>query len=149
LGYIDRPQKVGQQMSSHMGIGWAYTMLLLIGITGGLGDVWIYHWVKTNRWLWLVAACVVWVASLLLFGLFLKWDTRSFTTAFILSSVFHVLLVGVSDLWFFGGKIGRLEWLGILLGVLSAICIELGRERLPEEVELSAVAVNPTKQEEY
>jgi multidrug transporter EmrE-like cation transporter len=119
----------------------AYAILLAIGITGGLGDVWIFKWAKSGQTVWLVAACVVWLASLLLFGLLLKLDTRTFSAAFMLSTVFHVVLVIVCDLVFFGGRLTPTEWVGMALAAAAVVVLELGRPEAEPAAIPPAIAV--------
>ena len=106
-----------------------YGLLIAIGISGGLGDIWIYKWSRTGSAWWFAIACGVWLISLLLFAFLLKLDDRSFSASFILSSISHVVLVIVCDLAYFGGRLSRLEWAGITLAVVSIVLLEMGRDR--------------------
>ena len=103
-----------------------YLLLLLIGITGGLGDIWIYLWARSDRPVWLLLASVVWLISLVLFGLFLRFDSRGLGTAFMLSSVLHIGLVIAFDQLFTSARMNRLEWAGLFLAVLAVLLLELG-----------------------
>jgi len=109
-----------------------YVLLVAIGVTGGLGDIWIFKWAKSNNTLWLVLACLIWLASLILFGLLLKWDSRTFSAAVVLSTVFHVVLVVVCDMVYFGGRLTQMEWVGVGFAAVAVILLELGREKHDE-----------------
>ncbi len=111
----------------HLNQWLTYGLLLVIGISGGLGDIWIYKWAKSGEFGWFLIASVVWLLSLILFAFLLKWDNRSFSAAFILSSISHVVLVLVCDLMYFGGRLSRLEWAGIGMAVVAICLLELGR----------------------
>lgn len=126
--------------SNELSLGWVYTLLAAIGILGGVGDVWVYKWAKTNRTFWVVAACIVHVASVVLFGLLLKWDSRAFCAAFMLTSVVHVVIVIAADVLFFGGELTPTEWAGMALAFVSVVLLEVGRKEGPpnEKPEPSA-----------
>lgn len=116
----------------------AYTLLIASGITGGLGDIWIYNWAKTGKLYWLLLAGTVWLASLFLFGLLLKWDSRTFSAAFMLCTVMHVVLVIVCDILYFGGRLNRLEWAGMVVAAIAVFMLEIGREIATEEQDKSS-----------
>lgn len=105
-----------------------YGLLVAIGLTGALGDLWIYKWAVSDKAIWLVCASVVWLASLILFGVMIRLDSRSFSAAFMLVSLFHAVVVVVCDLSFFGGRLNRVEWLGLLLALVSVLVLEFGKE---------------------
>ena len=123
-----------------------YGLLFAIGISGGLGDIWIYKWSRSGGMGWFLIACGVWLVSLILFAFLLKWDDRSFSASFILSSISHVVLVMICDLAYFGGRLSRLEWAGIGLAVVSIGLIELGRDRSPDPMPEDISADNGTRQ---
>jgi len=105
-----------------------YGLLAAIGLTGALGDLWIYKWAVSDKTVWLVWASVVWLASLILFGVMLRLDSRSFSAAFMLVSLFHAVVVVACDLAFYGGRLNRVEWLGLLLAMVSVLVLEFGKE---------------------
>lgn len=115
-------------MNRHLSPMIVYTILSISGLAGALGDIWIYNWAKSGKWQWLILASIVWVASLLSFGLLLKWDTRAFSTAFILCSVIHIVMVIGSDVIYFGGRVNRLEAAGMIVAILALILMEIGRD---------------------
>lgn len=109
-----------------------YGLLVAIGLSGGLGDIWIFNWARSSETWWLLVACFAWVVSLIMFGLLLKWDNRTFCAAFMLSTVFHVVLVVGVDLVYFGGRLSQLEWVGMGMATVAIVLFELGREHLPD-----------------
>lgn len=119
----------------------AYALLLGIGVTGALGDIWIYAWARNGRGAWFLAACGVWVLSLILFGAILKWDTRGFSSVFMLSTLFHIGAVIVADVVHYGSRVGRQEWLGLALGTVAVVLLELGRDAEPLDSAPPPVAV--------
>ena len=110
-----------------------YGLLLGIGLTGALGDLWIYKWAVSQKPGWLVAASVVWLASLILFGVMLRLDSRSFSAAFMLVSVFHAVVVVACDVVFFGGRLNRVEWFGMALALASVLVLELSKDEAGQE----------------
>ena len=110
-----------------------FGLFLAIGLTGALGDLWIYKWAVSQKPLWLVAASVVWLASLILFGIMIRLDSRSFSAAFMLVSLFHAVVVVLCDLALFGGRLNRVEWLGMLLALASVLVLEFGKEEMGSE----------------
>lgn len=120
-----------------------YGLLLAAGVTGGLGDLWIYHWATSGKAWWLMTSCVVWLASLLCFGLILRWDTRAFGAAFMLTSVFHIVLVVACDRLYYGGRVSTLEWVGMGFALVAVVLLELGKNSpTPAEPAPLAVAVS-------
>lgn len=111
-----------------------YGLLVAIGLTGALGDLWIYKWAVTDKTFWLVWASVVWLASLILFGVMLRLDSRSFSAAFMLVSLFHAVVVVVCDLAIYGGRLNRVEWLGLLLALVSVLVLEFGKEEAGQKL---------------
>ena len=107
-----------------------YLIIILIGATGGLGDIWIYIWAKTGKPFWLIVSCFVWVASLLIFGYLLKQNQRSLTNLFLLSTVMHVILVAAWDFIFAGNHFSKMEWIGVVFSVLAILFLELGKQEL-------------------
>jgi drug/metabolite transporter (DMT)-like permease len=124
-----------------------YGLLVAIGGTGGLGDIWIFNWAKSGNLWWLVLASLVWLSSLILFGLLLKWDSRTFSAAFMLATVFHALLVVVCDLIYFGGRLTRMEWAGIGFAVIAVILLELGHENHNESSAPPSIAAEVSSEE--
>ena len=121
-------------MTGHaLSLGWAYVLLVVIGVFGGLADVWVYKWAKADRAIWLAAACGAHAAGMLLFGLLLRWDTRAFCTVFMLSSVVHVVIVVGADALFFNGRLTLTEWAGMALAAVAVIVLEVGRPDKPHE----------------
>ncbi len=105
-----------------------YTLLFAIGVTGGLGDIWIFQWTRTPRWQWLFAASAVWMLSLFLFAALLMRGNRTFGAAFILSTVLHIVLVVLCDCAWFGTRPSRTEWFGMLLALFSIVLLEIGHQ---------------------
>lgn len=114
-----------------MNAWWAWGLLAAIGVLGGIGDVWVYRWAKSDRTPWLAASCLAHAASVVLFGLLLKWDGRAFGTAFMLSSVVHVVLVVAADVLYLGGRPTSAEWAGMALAAVALVLLEAGRAEEP------------------
>ncbi|MFM7316790.1 MAG: hypothetical protein ACKO5E_07560 [bacterium] len=126
----------------------AYSLLVASGLTGGLGDIWIYNWAKSGKPHWLFLAGFVWLASLFLFGLLLKWDSRTFSAAFMLCTVMHVVLVIICDILYFGGRLNRLEWAGMVVAAIAVVMLEIGRESASADLEdSSGVSIQITNHE--
>lgn len=105
-----------------------YTLLFAIGVTGGLGDIWIFQWTRTPRWQWLFAASAVWLLSLFLFAALLMRGNRTFGAAFMLSTVLHIVLVVLCDCAWFGTRPSRTEWFGMVLAFFSIVLLEIGHQ---------------------
>lgn len=121
-----------------------YSLLLIIGMLGGLGDAWTYSWATSHRAWWMVAACGVQIASVIVFGLLLRWDSRAFSSAFMLSSVVHVVVVMVADILCFGGRPTPTEWAGLILATVAVVLLEVGRDSRPHSDQPSPQAVTPS-----
>ena len=120
-----------------------YGMLFAIGVTGALGDIWIYEWSKTGKPSRLLLASAVWLLSLLLFGFYLKWDIRPFGAAFMLSAVLHILMVAAWDVVYYRSALTPLEWTGMAFGLLAVVFLEIGRD--PANVPHATVDVRSTQ----
>lgn len=112
---------------------WTWILLVAIGVLGGVGDVWIYRWARSDRPVWLGVSCLAHGASVVLFGLLLKWDGRAFGSAFLLTSVVHVVLVVAADLLALGGRPNAVEWVGMVLAAIAILMLETGRADEPIE----------------
>jgi hypothetical protein len=118
-------------------------MLFAIGVTGAFGDIWIYEWSKTGKPSRLLLAGAVWLLSLLLFGFYLKWDIRPFGTAFMLSTVLHILMVAAWDVVYYRSAFTPLEWTGMAFGLLAVVFLEIGSD--PANVPHATVDVRSTQ----
>lgn len=119
----------------------AYTLLLAIGLFGGIGDILTYQWAKSQQQVWLWAAFLIWAIDIVLFGLYLRYETVSLIIAYTLTLMLHTLIVLICDLYFYGTRLNRMEWTGLLLALLAIILLEVGRTKhtSPESVTPSAV----------
>jgi len=110
----------------------AYSLLILVGFTGAIADIWVYEWSRTDRSLWMLLGCVAWVISLVLFGVLLKADGAKFSSVFMLASIFHVVLVLICDLVWYGTRFNKLESIGLILAIVAVLLLELGKEQATE-----------------
>lgn len=114
-----------------MNTWWTWTALIAIGGLGGAGDIWVYEWARSGRTPWLAASCLAHGASVILFGLLLRWDGRAFCAAFMLSSVVHVALVVSADALFLGGRLTAAQWVGMALAAAAIVLLEASRPDEP------------------
>lgn len=112
-----------------MNLWLAYLLLIAIGLIGGLGDIFTYQWAKSHNNLWFVAACAIWFVDILLFGLLLRYAPISLTVAYTMTLVFHTLIVVACDLIYYGARLNRMEWVGIIMAILSVVVLELARDK--------------------
>lgn len=104
-----------------------YLALLVIGVAGAVGDIWLYRWAKSYRVDWLAAGLSSWIASLIMFGLLLRHGERSLGVTFVLSAVVHIVAV-LGWEWARGEtKTSGLLWVGLVVAATGVVLIELGQ----------------------
>jgi len=117
----------------------AYGLLIAVSIFGGLGDIFTYQWAKSHNNFWFVAACAIWFIDILLFGLFFRYADISLTVAYTMTLVFHTLIVVACDLTYYGARLNRMEWVGIVLAILSVVLLEIARDKDEPKPETTVV----------
>lgn len=109
-----------------------YGLILVTAIAGALGDIFIYNWAKTNVMAWMVAACLVFLVSIIAFGFLIKLDTRSLSAAFLIVSMVHAAAVLGCDWLYYGERLNRVECIGMAMAVATIVVLEIGHSMRPE-----------------
>ena len=104
-----------------------YLLLVLIGLTSGVGEILLYKGVKPLQPLLLLAAGGLWCVSLTLFGVLLRIEHFSFGAAVILATIVHLAIAIGWGLLFTGNKVSSLELAGLILAIIAVILLEAGR----------------------
>lgn len=104
-----------------------YALLLTSAVLGGVGDILIFKWAKTDRWPWLAGGVLVWVVSLLLMGWFFRFSELSFSVAVVLLIAVHLLIDVAWDVGATGTRLTRWEWLGAACAVAAVLLIQFGK----------------------
>jgi drug/metabolite transporter (DMT)-like permease len=105
-----------------------YGLVLIVGVGGAVGDVFLYHWAKGRGWPWLLASYAAWLATITILGYMLRMERFPFSTAIVLTMVIHTAVAVACDLLFFGQRLSRLEWAGIVLALAAVALLEFGRD---------------------
>jgi len=103
---------------------WLWGLVTLVGITGGVSDIWIARWAESGDRRWLLAAFGICVLSLWLFGWLIKTDSRSLSHLLMLATLTHVLQVVVYEVAVRGHRPSPRELTGLLLGLLALMFLE-------------------------
>lgn len=103
---------------------WLWGLVTLVGITGGVSDIWIARWAESGQSRWLLSASAICVFSLWLFGWLIKTDSRSLSHLLMLATLTHVLQVVVYEIAIRGHRPSRLEFAGLLLGLVALMLLE-------------------------
>lgn len=104
-----------------------YAALLVCGVTGATGDIWLHRWATSHQTRWLVAGLCLWLISLIVFGLLLRHAERSLGVTFVLAAVVHIVAV-LGWEWRHGDRsLSGLETIGIVLAALGVVLIEWGQ----------------------
>ena len=103
-----------------------YVMLILVGVSGGAGDILLDSWAKSSRGIFLAVSLLSWLGCILLFAYLLKYGSRGLGVTFAMSAVIHIVLVMGWDFWFSGTRLNRMELIGVMLAVIAVITIEVG-----------------------
>lgn len=120
-----------------------YSLLVLVGVIGAVGDIAVNQWAKSHRFEWWLTTCAIWIGAASLFGLLLRWQHFSFGVAVILALLVHSGVVLVWDAIWEGAKLSPLQWLGIFCAVLAFCLVEAGKS---SPVSNHAPATNAPKQ---
>lgn len=105
-----------------------YAILFAVGVTGAFGDILINRWAKSNGIGWLISSYVMWIVSVTLLGYFLRWERFTFSAAIFIAFVVHAMIAVVFDLLYFGGRLSKTEWIGIVFAAVALFLLEVGRE---------------------
>lgn len=103
-----------------------YALLVIIGISGGAGDVFIYRWAKSNQLQWMVFGQLSWILCITLFGLAMRIGSRSLSVTFVVTALIHIAVVLGWDLFMQRTKISTIESVGLVLAVIGVVCLEVG-----------------------
>lgn len=109
-----------------------YGLLLIVGITGGIGDILLYKWAKTHSIFWLAMAYGVWLCSLTLLGLFLRIEHFTFSAALVLATMIHLIVGLLWSFFFTEATLSSIELAGLILGIIAVILLEVGRSQISE-----------------
>lgn len=107
------------------------TVLVTIGITAAMGDVFIFRWSRTNAALDVLLAIGSWTVSLVLFGLLLRWTGRPLGLAFVLVAAIHTILILLWDRLVEKTTWTWMECAGVALALFGALLIEIGHAPSP------------------
>lgn len=119
-----------------------YLMLILVGVAGAVGDILVSRWAKTDGIGWLLGSWLFWIASVTLFGYFLKSDRFAFSTAIsFIAFAAHGVVSLLFDFLFLQTRLSREEWLGIALAIIAVLVLEVGRVRREETATLAATTL--------
>ena len=120
-----------------------YGLVILIGLFGGLGDICTFQWAKTGMYYWFLVACIIWIVAIILLGLLLRYATITLTVAYILTLICHTFIVLGCDWWYYHKRLSTGEWLGIALGILAVLVIEVSRCKEERQVNASSNQKSP------
>lgn len=104
-----------------------YVLIILVGLTGGAGDILLYKWAKTSQLNWLLASYVAWFCCVTLFGLLFRMEHFSFGAAVVMATVVHLVLDVCWGLVTAQARVSSLEVLGLVFGLIAIVLLEVGR----------------------
>lgn len=101
-----------------------YLLVLAVGITSTLGDIFINFYAKKGTGWWFIAGAICWVFAAAFFSQILKRQLFGPGVAlFFLGNISVALLVG----WlYFRDNVSPMQWIGVVLAVLSMVLILKG-----------------------
>lgn len=118
-----------------------WMLMVLIGSTGGLGDLCIERWARTESGRWGLLSAVVWATSLCMQAWLLSHDNRSLGRLLVMITVTHVLLVVIVESLYHRVLPSGQEALGMLVGLLAIILLEWQAPPAPSEPAAAIPAV--------
>ncbi len=98
-----------------------------MGLTGAVGDVWLYRWGRYRESLSLLIGMSSWIVCLITFGLLVRYGDRSLSATFILGTIVHILFVVGWDYFRESSRLGWIETSGVALAVFGIFLLEWGR----------------------
>ena len=108
-----------------------YTLLVLAGGVGAVGDAFLNRWVTTDKLVWLVVSFVLWVLAVTCFALLLKYQVFPFGAAVVLALLVHSALAVLFDRWYFGGRLTLCQWIGICCALVAIVPVGQGASSAP------------------
>jgi len=113
------------------GIVVVYSLLIVVGVAGAVGDALLNHWVKTNRILWLTVGFCFWLIACASFAFLLKWERFTFSAAVVLGLLVHSGLAVILDRIYFGGRLTTWQWVGLACAILAIVLMDQGDGEAP------------------
>lgn len=118
-----------------------WILMVLIGSTGGLGDLCIERWARTESGRWGLLSALVWATSLCMQAWLLSQDSRSLGRLLVMITVTHVLLVVIVESVYHRVLPSGQEALGMLVGLLAIVLLEWQTPQSPAEHPAAIPAV--------
>lgn len=101
-----------------------YFLIIAVGLSSGLGDVFINQYAKNGGLHWFVAGCVSWIVSAAFFAYVLKKQLFAPGVAlYFLVNLSMALLIGK---FYFGDRPSPIQWFGVAIGVVAMFFIVKG-----------------------
>lgn len=112
-----------------------YDLLLLLSASlGAAGDIALYRWARGGvAFGQMLTGLALWICSLLLWTLVIRWSDRGLSLSFVLTAAFHIIVVLAYDRIVERTAMSRFEVLGLILAVLGIVLIDLGQFQKPTE----------------
>lgn len=103
-----------------------FSLLLLIvaGITGGLGDILIYKWAVGHRTPHLLGSFAFWILSTTAFGIYFRIDSQSLSGGVLLAFAIHSLSAIGCDYLYHELKLSNMQICGAIMLVLAMVMLE-------------------------
>lgn len=99
-------------------------LLIAAGITGGLGDIFIYKWAVGHRTPHLLGSFAFWLLSTTAFGIYLRIDSQSLTGGVLLAFAMHSLCAIGCDYLHQDLKLSNVQICGAIMLVLAMVMLE-------------------------
>lgn len=106
---------------------WVYSLLVVVGFVGAIGDIAVNQWAKSHRVEWWLASCAIWIGAASLFGILLRWQHFSFGITVVLALLVHSGIVLVWDAIWERARLSPLQWLGVFCALLAVCLVEVGK----------------------
>ncbi len=117
-------QKSFAAMDSRIAV---YGLLVLVGITGALGDIAVNQWAKSWQFNWWLVSCAIWIITATIFGVILHKGYFNFGVAVVLALLVHSGLVLLWDALWEKAHLSSLQWLGVIFALLAFCFLEVGK----------------------
>src|SRR3989344_4105762 len=104
-------------------------LIICVSLIGAVADVMIGYWSNTYRLEWWLAGAVGYLVFMTGLGFIIREGmTIGFplTVALVLVLLINVAFVAMWDM-FSGASPSTLQWVGVVLALAAATCLELGR----------------------
>ena len=105
-----------------------FLMVVAVAMLGGVGDVLVNQWAKTQLVQWWLWSIPVWVLTATVFGVALREKRYSFGITVVVILLLHSGLVLAWDALVERASLAPTQWAGVAAAMVAIVLMEVGRK---------------------